>query len=90
LKPTVIVIHHRDTVAVALKDIRQAESVRLPDGTTFPALVDIPYSHKVALKDIAPGEHILKYGEIIGEAKTGIRKGDWVHAHNLDIEEQGR
>jgi hypothetical protein len=30
----------------------------------------------------------MKYGEIIGEAKELIRKGDFVHKHNLDIEDR--
>ena len=43
-----------------------------------------PYGHKIALRDIAPGEHIMKYGECIGAASHPISKGDYVHVHNLD------
>ena len=45
---------------------------------------DVPYGHKIALRDIAPGEHIMKYGECIGAASHPISKGDYVHIHNLD------
>ena len=45
---------------------------------------DVPYGHKIALRDIAPGEHITKYGECIGAASHPISKGDYVHVHNLD------
>ena len=45
---------------------------------------DVPYGHKIALRDIAPGEHIMKYGEGIGAASHPISKGDYVHVHNLD------
>ena len=45
---------------------------------------DVPYGHKIALRDIAPGEHIIKYGECIGAASHPISKGDYVHVHNLD------
>ena len=45
---------------------------------------DVPYGHKIALPDLAPGEHIMKYGECIGAARHPIHKGDYVHAHNLD------
>lgn len=45
---------------------------------------DVPYGHKIALKDLAPGEHIMKYGECIGAASHPIAKGDYVHIHNLD------
>ena len=45
---------------------------------------DIPYGHKLALCDIVKGEQITKYGEEIGVASHDIRKGEYVHVHNLD------
>ena len=30
------------------------------------------------------GEHIIKYGEVIGGASADIRKGEYVHIHNLE------
>ncbi len=44
----------------------------------------IPYGHKIALRDIQEGEQIIKYGFPIGRAKKDIKKGDWVHSHNLE------
>ena len=44
---------------------------------------NIPAGHKFALKDIAKGEFVIKYGEIIGRASCDIKKGDWVHTHNV-------
>ena len=44
---------------------------------------DIPYGHKIAVADIAAGSHIMKYGESIGEAECAIRRGDYVHVHNM-------
>lgn len=44
---------------------------------------EIPAGHKFALCDIKAGETVVKYGEIIGRAKTDIRKGEWVHTHNV-------
>ena len=44
----------------------------------------VPYGHKIAVRDIAQGELIIKYGEEIGIATRDIRKGDYVHVHNLD------
>jgi len=43
-------------------------------------------SHKIALKDIAVGQSIVKYGEPIGEAKIEIKAGDWIHIHNIKTE----
>jgi len=84
----VIVIHPHDNVAIALRDLRKGEELALPDGRVLTVLSDVPYSHKVALADVPRGKEIFKYGEIIGEAKDLIRAGDWIHTHNLDIEEK--
>lgn len=43
----------------------------------------IPAGHKFALRDIAAGEYIVKYGEIIGRATQAIGRGEWVHTHNV-------
>lgn len=45
---------------------------------------DIPYGHKIAICDIEEGEHIMKYGESIGAASSNIKKGEYVHVHNMD------
>jgi (2R)-sulfolactate sulfo-lyase subunit alpha len=44
---------------------------------------DIPLGHKVALRDIASGETIFKYGHDIGKAIAEIPKGKHAHVHNL-------
>ena len=43
----------------------------------------IPAGHKFALRDIAKGEYVVKYGEIIGKATQDIVKDEWVHTHNV-------
>ena len=43
----------------------------------------IPAGHKYALRPIACGETVVKYGEIIGRATQDIAEGDWVHTHNV-------
>jgi altronate hydrolase len=43
---------------------------------------DIEFGHKYALRDIAQGEDVLKYGLPIGRALVDIRAGEWVHVHN--------
>jgi (2R)-sulfolactate sulfo-lyase subunit alpha len=44
---------------------------------------DVPIGHKIALKDLAVGDTVIKYGEDIGKVVAPIRKGDHVHTHNL-------
>lgn len=85
---TVIIIHPQDNVAVTLRDLVKGESLSLPDGRALSVLSDIPYSHKIALTDIPQGADVIKYGECIGETKTFVRQGEWIHTHNLDIEQK--
>ena len=44
---------------------------------------DVPAGHKIALADIKKGEAVIKYGYPIGVATQDIKKGDFVHTHNL-------
>ena len=53
----------------------------ITDGTV---IGDVPYGHKIAVRDIKKGELINKYGEEIGIATKDIKKGEYVHVHNLD------
>ena len=76
--PDFIHIHPKDNVAVALKTI--------PAGTAFAgitAAAEIPQGHKMALKPIAEGEQIIKYGFSIGHAVASVAPGNWVHTHNM-------
>ncbi len=71
-----------DLVAVALAPLSAGEAVDYGAGTIAP-LTDIPMGHKVALRDIAAGEKVIKYGFPIGVATEAIPAGSHVHTHNL-------
>jgi (2R)-sulfolactate sulfo-lyase subunit alpha len=43
----------------------------------------VPIGHKIALRDLAVGDTVIKYGEDIGKVVAPIAKGDHVHTHNL-------
>ena len=43
----------------------------------------IAFCNKIALRDIASGEEVLKYGEVIGKATEDIRKGCLVNDRNI-------
>ena len=45
--------------------------------------VNLADGHKYALRDIAKGENIIKYGNPIGHATADIKKGEHVHTHNV-------
>lgn len=45
--------------------------------------VNLEDGHKYALRDIAAGENIIKYGNPIGHAIVDIKRGEHVHNHNI-------
>ena len=77
-----IKIHPDDQVAVALKPLSSGRTVDV-DGCEVTLIEDIPQGHKFALTDIEAGADIIKYGCSIGMAKEAIKKGGWVHVHNV-------
>ncbi len=44
---------------------------------------DIPIGHKVALKDMAVGDTVIKYGVDIGKVVKPIARGEHLHVHNV-------
>lgn len=71
-----------DTVAVALEPIAEGEV--LPGDPPVTVRQAIPRGHKVAIKALACGESVLKFGAPIGRAKSAISAGEHVHSHNLE------
>ena len=45
--------------------------------------VNLENGHKYALRDIAEGENVIKYGNPIGHATAPIKAGEHVHTHNV-------
>jgi len=85
-KPALIVIREKDNVATATRDLRAGEQLSFAIAgrqSTLTARQDVRFLHKVALRDIAPGERIYKYGAVIGEATRPIAAGEHVHVHNI-------
>lgn len=81
-----LVIHPRDNVAVALRDLAGGAEIRVHIGGVSRRLrvaEAIPANHKVALRRIASGGLVVKYGEPIGEATRAIPPGTHVHVQNV-------
>lgn len=75
-------IHQDDNVAVALKPLPQNTSCQVGEYNVD-LIEEIPQGHKFALQDIKAGEPVIKYGFRIGIAKEDIKKGAWIHTHNV-------
>jgi altronate hydrolase len=78
---TIIRLQPEDNVAVARLPL--APGAPLGDGLA--ARDPIPSGHKVALVDIAQGEAVRKYGQIIGFASEPIAAGAHVHVDNVEM-----
>jgi len=50
---------------------------------TFEAASDIPIGHKLAIKALAEGDTVIKYGVDIGRAVADIAVGEHTHVHNI-------
>jgi altronate hydrolase len=77
-----------DDVAVAVCDLAAGESVEI-DGRRVVTRAPIACGHKVALRDIAAGESVRKYGWPIGRALRAIAAGEHVHTANLGTRLEG-
>ncbi|MFL5540776.1 MAG: UxaA family hydrolase [Longimicrobiaceae bacterium] len=82
VRPLLVRVHPDDDVAVAVAALAGGEEACV-DGVRVTALQDVPAGHKVALREIVPGEPVRKYGFPIGIATEPIARGGWVHSHNL-------
>jgi len=49
----------------------------------FETISDIPIGHKIALKDMAVGDTVIKYGTDIGKVVAPIKRGEHLHVHNV-------
>jgi len=80
-----IQIRDVDHVATAIDELQPGDVVKIRgarDEYEVVARESIPRGHKIALRDIADREEILKYGEVIGMATSPVPAGYWVHVHN--------
>ena len=85
-----VVLHDaKDTVGVAVVE-------GITSGTTLNAWImdedktisikatqDIPIGHKVALRDMAVGDTVFKYGIDMGKVVAPVKAGEHAHVHNI-------
>ena len=75
-----------DNVVTGITEIRAGDDIVYRNGKevqSIKALEDIPFCHKAAIRDIASGEMVIKYGESLGEVSKCIQTGCHVDDTNL-------
>src|ERR1700761_7484271 len=78
---SVIKLHSGDSVVIARSTLLPGTEVA--EGVA--ASERIPAGHKVAVRAIAPGEPVRRYGQIIGFAAHAIAPGQHVHVQNCEM-----
>jgi len=80
-EPLVLKVRPEDNVAVAVR--------ALPAGTeALPGVAvrqEIPQAHKIALRDLAAGEAVVRYGVVLGYARDAIPAGSWIGEDMLSL-----
>ncbi len=84
--PRAIVLNRADNVATLIDAGRHGERCALQGGANgdLNLLQDVPFGHKVCIRDTAAGADVFKYGQVIGKASKAVKAGEHVHTHNVE------
>lgn len=77
-----LMVNPADSVVMLLENGYKGDHVLTPTGS-ITLMEDIEFAHKVAIVDLAENEPVIKYGEAIGYMKEPVKKGTWIHNHNM-------
>ncbi len=77
-----ILLADGDDVLIAVRDL-EAGTHRTSTGGTAVVREPVRLGHKVAARDLAKGERVVRAGMSIGSATSAVLAGEWVHTHNL-------
>lgn len=77
-----VLLHPDDNVVVLAAPVQAGEALAI-DGRTVTASADVEVGHKLARRDLAIGDKVLKYGAPIGSMTAAATPGEHVHLHNM-------
>jgi altronate hydrolase len=83
----IIRLHPGDDVVIATRQLLPGTRI---EAEQLVVAGLIPPGHKIATRDIAKGEPVKRYNQIIGVAREAISRGQHVHVHNLGMSEFAR
>ena len=87
-RPDAVRIHSADNVAVAIRPLSAGEDVEV-GGARVRVREAVPAGHKFALRALAEGEPVVKYGFPIGAMTQPAPAGTWLHSHNVRTQLSG-
>lgn len=80
--PRLVYLSPKDNICVVAQRLEAGAQVVVA-GADLTIRNTLPIGHKIAVRGIAAGETVLKYGAPIGSATVAIAQGEHVHTHNL-------
>lgn len=86
MKLNALLLKPQDNVVTCIREVKKGEPVvyrREGEILSVEALEDIPDCHKAAVRDIPAGDLVLKYAQVIGEAREDLLAGSWVSHLNI-------
>lgn len=80
--PSVIRLHPNDDVIIATRQFLPGTRI---DSENLVVTGLIPPGHKIATRDLAKGQVVKRYNQVIGVAREAISRGQHVHVQNLGM-----
>lgn len=84
--PRAIVLHRADNVATLIDTGQSGESCVLQGEASgaVKLLQDVPFGHKLCIRETTAGADVVKYGQVIGKASRALSVGEHAHTHNVE------
>ncbi|MEP6700103.1 MAG: altronate dehydratase family protein [Bacteroidota bacterium] len=82
MKHSLLKVHQKDNVIVALTNLKKGEPVSF-EGVDYVLQDDIPAKHKFFTLDMKMGDQVIMYGVLVGKAQMNIPKGSRMTTQNI-------
>ena len=80
---SLLLMSPEDNCLIARHPLKAGDVVSI-DGQTVTLTDNVNLGHKLARRNLQPGDKVLRYGAIIGSASASIPIGAHIHTHNLE------
>jgi altronate hydrolase len=82
MKHSVLKVHPKDNVLVALRNLAKGETVSF-DGQEYILQDAVPAKHKFFIQDMNAGNEVIMYGVLVGKAQNFIPRGGLMSTANV-------
>ena len=82
MKNTVLKVHEKDNVIVALADLEAGSSI-LFESEQYIMIDKVPAKHKFYTHDIPEGGEVTMYGVLVGKVQCDVKRGQLMTTQNL-------